>query len=225
MAKRSGWRYDQQNARLNFYFDGSVIGYLNANGFTLSSGTVSNGVVQASGLAANLKTGYIPLPLTCFREITSNDIGNVADGAAWGSGGILAKDSTPILERINGATDTQLRISWAATVVDAITAQFAYPPDLDDAAPVEVHLLVCKDANMDATAAIGVAYFEGIGGSNAGGNTAAITETTAAEKSVAITAANVGAAPNVATITLTPGTHANDALYLLAAWVEYTRKS
>jgi hypothetical protein len=71
---------------------------------------------------------------------------------------------------------------------------------------------------------IAVAYFEGVGDADAGGATAAVTGTTVAEYSRTITAANVGAHPNVASVSLTPGAHAADALYIYAIWIEYVRK-
>ncbi len=192
---------------------------------TVTQADLAAGSVGVSELTTNLKVGYIPLDLFSVREAISNVLQAAADGSALGSGGILATDTTPILQRINGATDKAARISWVAT--DQGEIQFApvtYPPDLDDTAAVVVHLLVYKDANMDATASIAVGYFEGIGDTNAGGSTAAITETTLAEKTVSIAAGDVGAHPNVATITLIPAAHANDAIYCMGAWVEYTRK-
>jgi len=68
-----------------------------------------------------------------------------------------------------------------------------------------------------------VAYFEGTGDTNAGGNTAALS-VTLAEVTVSIAAGDVGAAPNVASITLLPAAHANEAVEVYAAWIEYTRK-
>lgn len=167
-----------------------------------------------------MSSGYIPLPLTAFRLTATNDI--AASGAA--DGGVISQDTDPTLKRVNGATDKQIRIAWAATSVVEIQApSFAYPPDLDDASAITVNLLVAKDANMDATANIGVSYWENVGDTNAGGNTAAITETTPTVKTVTIAAGNVGAYPKVGAISLTPSAHGNDAIYLYAAWIEYTR--
>ena len=172
-------------------------------------------------LPTNLRTGFIPLPLGSWRKITTNDIGAIA--VASGNGGQLAKDTTPILERINAATDKKLRIHWAATVVDEIQQDFVYPPDLDDASPVEVHLIYYKGTNTDTTMVAAVSYWEGIGDTNAGGNTAALTGLVATEVVVTITAANVGAMPKAAAVGIIPGTHGNDALFLLGSWIEYTR--
>lgn len=69
-----------------------------------------------------------------------------------------------------------------------------------------------------------VTYFEGIGDTNAGGNSAAITGTTITEYTVTIAATDIGAHPNFANISFTPAAHGTDELRLYAAWIEYTRK-
>ena len=184
---------------------------------TVGTSDISAGAVTAAKLSTTLKTGFIPLSLANAREVATNAIQNAA-----ANGGSLASDTTPILQRVNGATDKAIRINWAASNSDEITWEFPYPPDLDDAANVEVHILAAMAGATD-TPTVAIGYFEATGDSNAGGNTAAITGTTVAEYSVAITAANIGTAPNFASISVTPGTHTTDALYIYAVWVEYTR--
>lgn len=190
---------------------------------TLGTGTVgttnlASGAVTDEKLGGNLAIGFIPLDITTVRIISSNAIQNTTEG------GVPDGNTTPILARVNGATDKALRLTWAATVETEV--QFApvpKPPDLDGATDLTIHLLVAKDANNDATAAIDVQVFDGVGDTEMGGNTAAITETTPTEKTVTIAHANVGDPPGVLNISLVPGTHANDAIYLYAAWIEYTR--
>lgn len=225
----TGWYRDIPNSRLAFYYQGTKVGHLDASGFTITDGTttrMTDGLLAAAGLGANLKKGFISLDLFSVREAIANVLQAAATGAALGSGGILATDTTPILQRINGATDKAARISWVATDVGEI--QFApvpIPPDYDNTEVLTVHLLVYKNANTDTTFVIDVQAWSGIGDTEMGGDTAAITETVAAEKSVSLTGANVGAHPGVLTINLVPGAHANDAVYLLAAWIEYTRRT
>lgn len=178
--------------------------------------------VTAAKVTSTMATGFINVPLESLREILTNDIGNAATAAATGSGGILAKDTTPILERINGATDKALRVAWAAGNADAVTFSIAYPPDLDDTAAITVNILA-KMAGATDTPAITVAYFEGVGDTDAGGATGALS-TTLAKVSRTIAAGDVGAYPNAATVSLTPGTHGTDALHVHAIWIEYTRK-
>lgn len=190
---------------------------------TLGTGTVGTtnlaaGAVTAAKLGTTLGTGFILLPLAQARLIASNDI------AAKGTpdGGLISLDTDPTFKRVNGATDKQLRIAWAATSVIPITWSFAYPPDLDDTAAVTVNLFAGMAGATD-TPVIAVSYWEGVGDTNAGGNTAALAAT-AAQKTVTIAAGDVGAYPKTASIDLIPAAHGTDAIYLYAAWIEYTRK-
>lgn len=192
-------------------------------GGTLTAGGVgatqlATGAVTAAKLSASLKTGFVHLPLTAFRLLATNDI------AAKGTpdGGLISLDTDPTLKRANGATDKKLRIAWAAASVVEIVADFVYPPDLDDTAVVEVHLLAASGGATNSPV-VAVSYFEGVGDTNAGGNTAAVTGTTVVEYTVTIAAADVGVAPQAASIGLVPAAHGTDALYLYGAWIEYTR--
>lgn len=185
---------------------------------TVDTGDIAAGAVTAAKLSTTLKTGFVPLPLTGWRIIATNDVAakNAADG------GTISLDTDPTLKRVNGATDKKLRIAWAAASVVEIVNDFVYPPDLDEASAVEVHFLAAMGGATD-TPVLGVSYFEGVGDSNAGGNTAAITGTTVAEYSVSIAHGNVGATPKAASIGIVPAAHGNDALYIYGAWIEYTR--
>ena len=184
---------------------------------TVGTANLASGAVTAAKLSTTLKTGSIQLPITIAREIVTNAIPNAA-----AIGGLLASDTTPILQRVNGATDKKLRLNWAASNSDAITFDFAYPPDLDAASDLTVHILAAMAGATD-TPTIAINYFEGVGDTNAGGNTAAVTGTTVAEYSRTIAAADIGAAPNGASIEIVPGAHTTDALYIYAVWIEYTR--
>ncbi len=185
---------------------------------TVNTGDIASGAVTAVKLATTLKTGFVHLSLTDWRIIATNDIAakNATDG------GTISLDTDPTLKRVNGATDKKLRLAWAAASVVEIVADFVYPPDLDEAANVEVHFLAAMAGATD-TPVLGVSFFEGVGDSNAGGNTAAITGTGIAEYSVAIAAANVGATPKAASIGIVPAAHGTDALHIYGAWIEYTR--
>jgi hypothetical protein len=174
------------------------------------------GTVGADELTANLKKGFIPLDLFSAQIIGSNEIPD--------SGNFLDGNTAPEIKRVNAATDKQAFVNWIANGVEEIQfAPFVYPPDLDDASAVEVHLLARMAAGGMDTPVIAVGYFEGIGDTNAGGNTAALS-TTLAEVTVTIAAGDVGAHPKTATVTLTPAAHANEAIELYAVWIEYTRK-
>ncbi len=204
--KRSGYFYGYAREVVT---SGSTTSILVDHYPGVAPGTLNSSASQA--------TGFIPLPLAQARLIASSDI------AAKGTpdGGTISLDTDPTFKRINGATDKNSRIAWAASSVIPIQWSIAYPPDLDDTSTLTVHLL-CGMAGASDTPVIGVAYFEGVGDTNAGGNTAALAATVA-DKTVVITAANLGTYPNSATIELIPAAHGSDALYLYAAWITYNR--
>lgn len=193
------------------------------------SGSVAAGAINTTQLAANAVTaaklstnlaiGHIPLPLDRFRIIATNDIS--AKGTP--DGGLVSLDTDPTFKRVNAATDKKLRLAWAANSVVEIAQDIVYPADLDDTAALVVHLFCGMGGAMD-TPVIGVSYFEGVGDTNAGGNTAALAATVA-DKTVSIAASDVGAYPNGASIGLVPAAHTNDAIYIYGAWCEYARRS
>jgi hypothetical protein len=185
---------------------------------SIGTSNIANNAITTALLTSTLGTGFIPLPLAQARLIATNDIAakNATDG------GLISLDTDPTLKRVNGATDKQLRIAWAANSVIPITWSFPYPPDLDDAAAVVVNLLAGMAGATD-TPVVAVSYWEGVGDTNAGGNTTALAAAVA-QKTVTIAAGDVGAYPKAASIDIIPAAHANDAIYLYAAWITYTRK-
>ena len=229
-STHNGWRFDRANGRLDFYYRGTRVGSIDASGLDTAGSEIVNNVVQTAGLAAgavtaaklstNLGVGYIPLPLSDWRLIASNDIPAIA--VASGNGGNLGVDTAPLLQRVNAATDKQLRISWVANGVVEVTQKFMYPPDLDDTAAVVVNILSGMGGATD-TPVLGVNYFEGVGDTNAGGNTAAHAAAVT-HKTVSIAAGDIGAYPQGATVGLIPAAHGNDALYVYGTWITYTRK-
>lgn len=174
--------------------------------------------ITAVKQALTLATGFHNLDITTAKLISGNAIGNLTEGM------LPDGNSAPLLARVNGATDKALRISWVANgVVEIQFAPWAKPPDLDEASTLTVNLLMAKDANTDTAAVVGVAIFDGVGDTNAGGNTAALAVATLAKYSVTMAAADLAGPPGMLNISITPGTHANDAVYLYAAWIEYAR--
>ncbi|MCX6632312.1 MAG: hypothetical protein NTW28_32275 [Candidatus Solibacter sp.] len=166
----------------------------------------------------NLKVGFIPLDIANAVIIAANVVQNTTEG------GRPDGNTAPTLQRINAGTDKALRVTWVAgSVVELQFPTVALPPDLDDAAPIEVHLVCGKDANAN-TFNIDVQAFFGVGDVECGAATPTIAQARA-EYSVALAAADVPAAPEVLNIILVPAAHAGDALYMDGAWLEYTRKA
>lgn len=203
-------------------------------GGTLGSGTVTatelaNSAVETAKIAANavtaakltatMATGFIPLDVGSLRIIASDVIGNTTEGM------LLDGNTAPSFQRVNAATDKALRVIWAAS--SSVEIQFPpvpKPPDLDDAAVLEVHLMIGKDTNTDNTVTVDVQIYDGVGDTEAGAPTAALATATLSEYTSSISAADLGAAPGFLNISLIPGTHTTDAIWLYAAWCEYTRK-
>lgn len=162
--------------------------------------------------------GTIQLDITALREIASNDTQNLA-----AHGGIMASDSTPALARVNGATDKALRLTWAAAdVTEVAFPPVALPQDMDTSVDFTIHLWAGMAGATD-TPTVDIQCFSGVGDTEMGGATAALSDT-AGEVSVTIANANVAAAPGFLNIALVPAAHGTDALYLYAAWIEFTRK-
>lgn len=162
--------------------------------------------------------GFIPLDLNTWRLVASNDVPAIA--VASGNGGNLASDTAPKLIRVNTSTDKCLTINWASSGVIEIFNTFLYPPDMDVTQALSVNLRVKMGGSTD-TPVITVGFFEGIGDTTRGGNTAAASSTLST-LSASITP--TGGYPNFASVTLVPGTHTTDTVVLYAAYILYTKK-
>lgn len=163
--------------------------------------------------------GHIPLDLGRAFIIATNDTATTTEG------GLPDNNTAPSLKRINTSTDKNGRLAWAASSVAEVQwIGVPKPYDLDETAAIVVHLLAGMSGASD-TPVIGVSYFEGVGDTNAGGNTAALDSTAGGKHvTVSIAAADVAAYPGTFSVGLTPAAHGTDALYLYGAWIEYTRK-
>jgi len=196
-----------------------TVGATNLATDSVTTPKIADDQVTAGKLTNTLATGFIALSLAQARLIATNDIAakNATDG------GLISLDTDPTLKRVNGATDKKLRMSWAASSVIPVTWDVTYPPDLDDTVDVTVCFLAAMAGATD-TPTVAVAYFEGLGDTNAGGASGAVTGTTITKYTRTITAANIGVYPNGASIEFVPGAHTTDALHVYAAWLEYARK-
>jgi len=182
--------------------------------------TLSNDLLSAQA--------FIPLDICAFREVATNAIQNLA-----AHGGILASDSTPILERVNGATDRALRLKWVINDVAEIAhPPVPLPPDRDPAEDVIVHLLLARDGTTDDCDIDVLAFSNGVTGTTyaadteMGGKTAALTADAniIVEATVTLTSTNVIGPPGMLTLSLLPDAHTTNIIYLYGAWIEFTRK-
>lgn len=154
--------------------------------------------------------GFIPVPLTSWM------IGDAATTISYGG-----PATAPILDMVNGDTDSALRWEWVAADVEEIITQIPLPPDLDVTADIVLHLYCSKDADANTVTLASDSYFM-LGDTKVEDVTATIAAA-AGETTITIGAADVPAGAQTLTVELTPSAHAGDALYLYATWIEYTR--
>lgn len=197
------------------YVWGRALASASAAGEVIPAFVTIGGIGKGTGVVA--ADGFIPLPLATARELATNDI-----PAAAANGGLLASDSTPVLAAINAGTDQQLRATWAAGNTDKLTWQVPLPKDLDDSADMTLHVFGVMGGSTDTPTLTWEAFF-GVGDTDAGGATAALSDTRA-EVTRTIAAANVEAHPEMLTVTVAPGAHGTDTVAIESAWIEYTRK-
>ena len=206
--------YSRTSAGARTYYDSAGNAIFTIDGVNRRMTFASGAGLQ---LPANSRAGVIPIGIFNTRLLSANAFLNTIEA------GTPDGNTSPSLSRVNGATDKMARLAWAAAAVDEVQLpSIVYPPDLDDTAAITVCVLAAMAGATD-TPTISVGFFEGVGDTDAGGATAAVTGTTIAKYTRAIAAADVGAYPKAAAITLTPGAHGTDALYVYGAWVEYTR--
>lgn len=164
------------------------------------------------------RTGFISIPLTSLRELSSNATMNIA-----ANGGVFASDTTPVFEAVNGATDSALRLKWAASNSDLFTFQTTLPPDLDPSNPIVIKYIAAMAGATDTPTLSGDHFF-GVAGTKRTVATGAVTGTTVAEYTASIVAASIPTLPLTLSVQVTPGAHTTDILYLYGVYITYTRK-
>lgn len=180
-------------------------------------------------LNGNLSTGMIPIDIFSSRIILTNDFADETivstGGSEKASGGIVALDGAIFsVARVNGATDKAPRITFKLNTTGELQfPTIPLPHDLDDAADMTVNIWAGMGGATD-TPTIDVQAFFNVGDTECGGATAALAAT-AGLRTVTLAAADVPAYPGFLNLALVPAAHTNDAIYLYAAWITYTRKA
>ena len=182
------------------------------------------GLVAAyNTLSTGTQYGYIPLPLTSWREVAdaSTDVGNIT-----ANGGILASDTTPILSsHTSGGTYISQKIHWAASNSDAIVTQVSLPGDFDSAAAFIVQLRIGNSGTTDEIEPVIALQFNEYATIVDGTSDSvdATTDTTFAAYDVAFSAGDATTDSQSVTIRITPNAHTTNALYMSSARIKYTR--
>ena len=192
--------------------------------YVAASKTMVIRVFQAP-LGAAASTGKtIGVPLVNFREVNSNDIPVISDTPLTddpaGFGGLLAKNTTPILQFANGDTDSSFQLVWAASNNDPVAFQVALPPDLDTAADLAIKFRAIMGGATDTPVVAADTYFNE-GDTKVEDNSDALGAAWA-EQTITIAAADIPTGAKTITVELTPGAHTTDALSISSAWLEYT---
>lgn len=193
----------------------SLVGIEDAGAFT-SSANVEAALAE---IYQHLKTAQqsIPIPLTAFREVDSNgDVGNTA-----ANGGLLASDTTPIF-RADAAES--LEINWAAGNSDIISAQLTLPTDFDGSANATLDLWIYGAGTTDAGTFSVLTSWDGAAQVTDTADDSATKSTSVHKITATIAAADIPDTAHRVSIQLVLGTHATDAINLVAARLNYKRK-
>jgi hypothetical protein len=204
----------------DFVVDSAQIGYADSGDYTAAT-EVDGALTEIYTHLLAASHGFVDIPLGAFREVDADgDVRAAADAAAAGSGGVLASDTTPILEGA-GTTNAQ-RLLWATGNADRIAASVCLPPDFDGAADCIVQFIVSSAGTTDSfNAAVLVTNWNG--GADV---TDALTDTATTAVKVApgtVAAADIPATPLCVTVSLTPPAHAADALHVYGCRILYKR--
>lgn len=168
-------------------------------------------------LQAAAVIGMLPIPLDSFRAADGTSLTAFNDGVAHGF-----------------AVSEGLMYRWnpSAVALAPIWTTIALPPDLDDAADINVHVLASRIGSSDTTVVLTMAaFFQTVAAAftadaDAGGNTGAINAATTVvqEVSRAIAAADVPAAPCSLSLSIIPSAALDaDDLNIHAVWLEFTK--
>jgi hypothetical protein len=199
----------------NLSFVGSAQFNTGSGEYKVTFGTYNATNKTLDMFVTKVSSGFIDLPLASARILATNDIQN---SAATPVGGVMTKNSAPLLQAVNAGTDQSLMIQWAASGVAKLAWGLAVPPDIDSTIAPTLNAYA-KMGGASDTPTLTFQAFQ-LGGSDLGGATAALSSTVA-QKSVTLSA-GVSYPGNLG-VTLVPGAHGTDAVNLYAAWLEYAR--
>ncbi len=197
-----------------------IIEMLPFNVLSTTAGTVSvatalvlAGTVEAAIEEIAVLPGHIPMDIGSWRE-------NDGDAIA-ADGGILGASSEPILEYINGDTNSCLRLSWVAADVTPIVRSVSLPDDMNDGADLVIHVRAAMSNTNDTPVIDCDSYFDELD-TKVEDASAAVTGTSYADYTITIAHGDIPAGAKTATFELTPAAHGSDALYVSQIKAAYT---
>lgn len=162
--------------------------------------------------------GVIDVSLLTLREAVNFDVSNIV-----ANGGILASDTTPILEAISAATDGCQRLLWAANNNDQVVIQVPLPADLDDTKDIVLHTEIASAGTTDAVG-FTVDWFIDEADTKVVDTSQTNQTTTFGDKLTELGNADIPAGARKITIGLTPVGHTTDDMYLTAIKLVYAKR-
>ena len=168
--------------------------------------------VDVSEIETAYEVWFKDLPLGLWKEATNFDVSNIA-----ANGGILASDTTPVLDAINAATDGCQRLLWASSNVDQIIYQLVLPPDFAPGTDVVLHYRILG-VGTDSMGFTVDTFWNELDTKIVDTSTTYATAAWA-EKTATIANADIPADARTLTIGLTPVGHGNDAMAISCIWL------
>jgi hypothetical protein len=135
-------------------------------------------------------------------------------------GGLLTAVSTPAYEIVNGDTDGQHRIAWAAGDVSPITVTKMLR-GIDTTEDMQFHFRAAMASSNDTPTLSLDTYFNE-GDTKVEDTTGALSGT-AATVTATVAASDIPSGAEFVSVEITPGAHNTDALYVYGAWAEDCR--
>ena len=169
----------------------------------------------------------VNIPLESLREVNSNDIPAISDtplsSDPAGFGGLLATNTTPALEYVNGDTDSELRVLWASSNNDPVVFQLGLPSDLDASMDMTLSLRGVAGHASDTDGFSLDTYFD-TGDTKVSDDTTGFS-TSEGTLTATIAAADIPSGARTMTVELTPDAHTNGTIAIY--WIEllYYRSS
>lgn len=139
-------------------------------------------------------------------------------------GGMVHAGSVPKLQTLSTASRVHI-LTWASAQAQEVQLPvFVKPPDFDSSGAVTFNILTRAQqagTNLGWT----VRAWDNVNATSVGTSTPALGTSAWTQQSITLATANLTGYPGTITFNILPGTHANDAMDIQAAWVEYTRRS
>lgn len=182
-------------------------------------------------LPANLAKGVQSLDLMAGRILSSGenffDIIVNTTGASLNAsvGGMVHAGSVPKLNTLSTASKVHM-ITWASAQAQVLRPPiFVKPADFDSSGVVTVNI---RTRAQQAGTNLGwqVDVWDNENATNIGTSTPALGTSAWTQQSITLpVGANLTGYPGTLAVSLSPKTHANDAMDITACWIEYARRS